>query len=226
MQTLLASSLAALATLPSGTKIGGVELAGLDLVGLGIVCVLVVLGLARGLWWQLIRLAGIVAAVVVARTFGAEGAQWISERWPEVSPRVAHGGAWVVLFLGSMAVATLLGMIGHRLLEALHLGLANRLGGGLMGAATGLLLHLALVVGLCQLAPSSFVETTVAGTYSERLYEVAGERWKGLLNPVAAAEVKRLLVGEEAPSGSGSGATVPSRLVDQDENGGGGSSVR
>lgn len=222
MQAPFASSLGslstALATPLAGARIGGVELAGLDLIGLGIVCVLVVLGLARGLWWQLIRLAGIVAAVVVARSFGADGAQWIGERWPEVSPRVAHGGAWVVLFLGSMAVATLLGMVGHRLLEALQLGLANRLGGGLMGAATGLVLHLALVVGLCQLAPRTFVETTVAGTYSERLYEVAGERWKGLLNPVAAAEVKRLLVGEEAEPGARPAAPAG--------EGQGGSSVR
>lgn len=197
MHALLPSSLATPFPLTvSGTEIGGVELAGLDLVGLGLVLVLVVLGLARGLWWQLIRLAGIVAAVVVARTFGAEVADQFASRWPELSPRLAHGGAWALLFLGTLVVATLAGMLGHRLLEALQLGLANRLGGGLLGAATGLALHLALVVALCQLAPTSFVERTVAGTYSERLYVVAGERWKGLLNPVAAAEVKRLLVGE------------------------------
>ena len=180
-----------------GTTIGGVELAGLDMVGLGLVGVAVILGLARGLWWQLIRLAGIVAAIVFARTFSEEGAAWIAERWPEISPRLAQGGAWIGLFLAAMIAATLLGMVGHRLLEAMQLGLANRLGGGLLGAATGVIMHLALIVGLVQLAPTSFVEKTVAGTYSEQLYQVAEDRWQGVLNPVAAAEVKRLFGADD-----------------------------
>ena len=220
MQELL-PSLFTTAAIPVGATIGGVELAGLDLVGLGIVGVLVILGLARGLWWQLIRLAGILAAVAVARAFSEEGAGWILERWPEISPRLAHGGAWIGLFLGAMAVATLLGMLGHRLLEAMQLGLANRLGGGLLGAATGLVVHLALVVGLIQLAPTSFVEKTVAGTYSHQLYETAADNFEGVIDPVAAAEAKRYL-------GFGSDEDVPaSELVDETPDAeSGGSGVR
>ncbi len=178
---------------PAGATIGGVELAGIDLVGLGIVGVLVILGIARGLWWQLIRLAGIVASVAIARVYGGRGADWILSHWPEFEPRLAHGIAWMGLFLSALAVAALFGMLGHRLLEAMQLGLANRLAGGILGAATGLLVHVALVMGLCQLAPKTFVEHRVAGTYSERLYRGASERWQGLLDPVAAAEVQRLL---------------------------------
>lgn len=168
-------------------------LGGLDLVGLGIVGLLVVLGIARGLWWQVIRLVGIVAAVVVARLYGGPAAEWIVNRWPDLSPRLAYGAGWLGVFLGTMAVATVIGMLGHRILEAMQLGLANRLAGGLLGAATGVVVHLALIVGICQLAPSSFVERNVVGTYSEDLYEAADGRWEMLLDPVAAAEVQGLL---------------------------------
>jgi uncharacterized membrane protein required for colicin V production len=187
-------------TLTAGVAIGGVELAGLDVLGAVIVLVLFLLGMARGLWWQLIRLAGIVAAVVLARGFGNRGAEWIQRVWPEIEPRMAHGVAWIALFLVGMGVAMLLGMLGHRLLEALQLGLVNRVTGGILGAATGLVAHIALVMALCQLAPKSFVEQKVAGTYSDRLYQATGARWKGLLNPVAAAEVERLLVAPSAPA--------------------------
>ena len=188
------------ATLAAGVAIGGVQLAGLDVLGAVIVLVLFVLGMARGLWWQLIRLAGIVAAIVLARGFGGRVAAWISNVWPEIEPRMAHGVAWIALFLLGMGVAMLLGMLGHRLLQALQLGLVNRVTGGILGAATGLAAHIALVMALCQLAPKSFVEQKVAGTYSDRLYQATGARWKGLLDPVAAAEVERLLIGPSTPA--------------------------
>lgn len=174
------------------------ELAAVDLIGLGLVGVLVILGLWRGLWWQVLRLVGVVAAVIVARVFSPETAAWISEQWPDLEGRLAHGVAWFGIFLLALGAASMLGLLGQRLLEAMQLGLANRLGGGILGAATGLVMHLAGVVILCQLAPAAFVERHVAGTYTERVVDAASTRWRVVLGAEAANEVDRLLKGLHA----------------------------
>lgn len=175
------------------------SLAPLDIAGLIIVALLIVLGLWRGLWWQVIRLAGIVAAVVLARAFAPELAAWILGRWTDLPQRVAHGIAWFSVFLAGLLVAMLLGLLGQRLIQAMQLGLVNRLGGGLLGALSGFLLHVALLVVLCQLAPEPFVGRVVAGTYSEKLVETVGQRWEVVIDGDAAREIERLLGGDDAP---------------------------
>ena len=180
----------------------GARLAVIDMVGLGIVGLLVVLGLWRGLWWQVIRLAGIVAAVILARASSPALAGWIAEKWPELSPRLAHGVAWFAIFLGAMGLATLLGILGNRLLEAMQLGLANRVAGGVIGAATGLLVHLSILVALCQLAPETFVGDSIAGTYSERLVDTVGNRWRVVLGAEASEEVDRIFQQAQPKRGS------------------------
>ena len=170
------------------------DLAPLDWVGVGLVVILVVLGLWRGLWWQVIRLLGVVAAVAAARILSPEGAEWIHEQW-ELDPRFANGAAWLGIFLLALGAATLLGVFGQRLLEAMQLGFVNRLGGGVAGAATGLLLHVVGLVVVCQLSSEAFVERYVSGTYSERLVEAASSRWRVVLGAEAAGEVDRLLEG-------------------------------
>jgi len=169
------------------------ELAPLDLVGLGLVVILIVLGLWRGLWWQVIRLVGLAVAVALARVFSPEVAQWTQESWPNLEPRFAHGIAWVSVFLLTLGAASILGLIGQRLIEAMQLGVANRIGGGVIGAVTGVLVHLALLVMLCQLAPEGFVSRHVAGTYSELLVQEAGQRWRVVLGAEAADEINRVM---------------------------------
>ena len=179
------------------------QLAPLDLVGAVLVSALLALGAWRGLWWQVIRLAGVVLAVVAARLFAERGALWIGENWPDLPLRAAHGISWVGFFLLALGASSLLGLLGQRLLEIMQLGLLNRVAGGLLGAATGFLLHVALLMGLCQLAPPNFVETHVAGTVSENVVDVVGSRWRVVLGAEAAAEVDRLL---GSGFGEGSGA--------------------
>ncbi|MEW6073015.1 MAG: CvpA family protein [Planctomycetota bacterium] len=182
------------------------DLAPLDILGLAVVAVLFLIGIWRGLWWQVIRLAGVVAAVALARAFGAGIAEPLREQWPSVSPRLANGIAWIAIFLLTMGAATLLGLLGNRLLQAMHLGFANRVGGGVAGAITGLVLHLAVVLALVQLAPEGFAGRVVAGTYSERLYDTVGSRWPVVLDEGAAAEVDRLLQRAAPPRDPGAAA--------------------
>jgi hypothetical protein len=173
---------------------GGLDIGGIDLFGLGLVAVFVVLGALRGLWWQVIRLAGLVAAVAVARAFAPALGDWAEVQWPEVSTRLSHGASWLVLFLAALTAATLLGVLGQRLLEAMQLGWANRLGGAAVGAVTGVGLHVAITLGLCQLAPESFVTGSITGTWSGRAVEQVSARWQAAVGDTAGTELQRLLV--------------------------------
>lgn len=169
----------------------------LDLVGVCLIVVLAGLGLFRGLWWQAIRLVGVAASVLAARILGPVLAATLHETWPELSERVAHGISWGGVFLLALLGCSMLGLLGQRLLEAMQLGLANRLAGGLAGALTGLSAHVVLVVLLCQLTTPDFLGHHVVGTYSERLYTILGERFPVVLAAEPAAEVDRAL--DQAP---------------------------
>jgi len=168
------------------------SLAPLDMVGLGLIGALVALGLWRGLWWQVIRLIGVVLAVALARIFSPEAATWIGETWPDLSPRLTQGLAWFSIFVLALGAASILGLLGQRLLEAMQLGIVNRLGGGLAGAVTGMLLHLAALIAIVQLAPEPFVERHVAGTVSGRLVDMAGNRWRVVIGAEAANQIDQL----------------------------------
>ncbi len=188
------------------------NLAPLDIFGLGLILVLVALGLWRGLWWQVIRLLGLVCAVALARVFSPETSAWISESWPDLQPRLAHGIAWAAVFLLTLGAASLLGLLGQKLLEAMQLGLANRVGGAIIGAATGVIIHVSALVFVCQLAPESFVAKHVPGTYSERLLESAGSSWRVVLGAEAADEVQRVFQTNPSralPVGAPGAATEP-----------------
>jgi uncharacterized membrane protein required for colicin V production len=181
------------------------ELAPVDVVGLCIVALLVILGLFRGLWWQVIRLVGLCAAVAVARLASPGLAAWELRAWPELPPRLAQGSAWLIVFLLALGAASLLGLLGQRILEAIQLGWANRFAGGILGAVTGLVLHAAALVVMCQLGPAGFVERHVAGSHSERLVQAVGSRWKVVLGAEASAEVDRLLRQAAPAAADGSG---------------------
>ena len=171
----------------------------LDLVGIGLVAILVILGLWRGLWWQVIRLAGILAAVLLARALTPGFGDWIAEHWPELPGRLRYGTAWFLIFLLAMGAATLLGVLGQKMLEAMQLGFANRIGGGFIGAATGVLLHLALVLVILQLAPERFVQRVVAGTYSQEMFDLVEEHVGEMIDdPTVKARVRDLLRTEDS----------------------------
>ena len=174
------------------------QLAPVDWIGLGIVAVLLVMGLVRGLWWQVIRLLGVVVAFAVARLFGPDGAAWIGEVYPDWSPRLAHGLAWVVLFGLTLAAVSILGHLGQKLLTAMQLGPVNRLAGGVAGAATGVVVHLALLLGISLLTPEAFVREHVAGTYSERVYSFVGEGGMSVVLGAEAVQELQLLFDPDA----------------------------
>src|SRR5262245_60881369 len=165
----------------------------LDLVGVLWILLLLILGMSRGLWWQVIRLLGVTAAVLIARWVSPPMAARLVVIWPELEARSAYGIAWGILFLTALFSAAMLGILGQRTLEAMKLDLPNRLAGGCAGAATGLCVHTALVLIICQLAPPHVLHRYVAGTYSERLYSTLGLRWPVALAAEPAREVDQVL---------------------------------
>ncbi len=169
----------------------------LDLVGLALIVLLLFLGLYRGLWWQVMRLIGVSLSVLLARAAGAPLAERLLALFPDLALRTAHGIAWGTLFLTALLACALLGLLGQRMLEAMKLDLANRIAGACAGATTGLFVHVALLVLVCQLAPPRVLGKYVAGTYSERLYSALGGRWSLVMAAEAAHEVDQAL--QQAP---------------------------
>lgn len=145
----------------------------------------------------MIRLVGVSLSVLTARAAGAPLAERILLLFPELSVRTAHGIAWGTLFLTALLACALLGLLGQRMLEAMKLDLANRIAGACAGATTGLLVHVVLLVLVCQLAPPRVLGRYVAGTYSERLYSAIGGRRSLVMAAEASHEVDRAL--QQAP---------------------------
>lgn len=137
----------------------------IDQLGLVLVGVFALLGVWRGLWWQVIRLLGVIMAVALARALtprfqpSLEGAL-------DLTPAVSNGMVWLAIFVAGLIVATLFGMIGKRALEAMQLGLVDRAGGALAGGLTGLVLHTALLVVLSSLGTQGWTSQTLEGSKS------------------------------------------------------------
>jgi uncharacterized membrane protein required for colicin V production len=148
----------------------------IDWIGVGITGLFMLLGFMRGLWWQVIRLLGLVGSAVLARTLSAPWGAMLEER-TELSSEVAVGAVWVGLFLIGILLTAVLGTVGKKSLEAMQLGLVDRAGGMLAGLATGALLHVAWLVVLAHLGPQPWTAEQLEGTYSRGLLQTVTTRY-------------------------------------------------
>ncbi len=138
-----------------------------DGAGLALVLVLAGLGALRGLWWQTVRLCGVVAAFSVARALAPRFSPTLERWFDDLSPRLANGLAWtLVLLAGTLAVA-LIGRAGKAAHDSAGLPGFDRAGGALSGALCGLLLHTGLIVAAVQVAPRDFKAEAIDGTHSQ-----------------------------------------------------------
>jgi len=160
-------------------------IAWIDQVGLGLVGLFLILGIWRGLWWQVIRLLGVVAAVALARSLTPRFSAAVEEA-TEFSAELSHGLVWFGLFLAGLIVASLLGMIGKKALEAMQLGLVDRAGGAFAGALTGLLLHSVVLVVICGLGTDTWSAGAIEGTRSAILLDTLSRKAPLLLDSYAA----------------------------------------
>lgn len=162
-------------------------------MGVALVGIFLILGFVRGLWWQVIRLLGLAGAVLLARTLSQRWESSLLSSFPELDPRYAQGILWILVFLAGLAVAALIGILGRKMLEALQLSLLDRTTGAVAGAATGLLLHCAVLAVFVQLGPADFVSNTVVDSYSEDLLHAVGRSYPLVVQAGEGSEIEHLL---------------------------------
>jgi membrane protein required for colicin V production len=169
----------------------------IDKVAAVLLAIFIVLGIFRGLWWQIIRMAGFVGAFAAARIFSPKLEPLLSDTFGIAEPRFAQGLAWFVIFIAGLVVAVLFGRLGNKLLESLKLGLVNRAAGAVAGAATAILIHSAILAVLSLFASGEWLNTELEGSYSADLLEVLAQRW-----PVIVDEQQGQWIGSQLQGGS------------------------
>jgi membrane protein required for colicin V production len=110
-----------------------------DALALGVVALAALRGLVRGLVREAFSLAALAAACVAVRLFAGPAGEELEQASGLTSP-LATAAAGAAIALAAIAAFALAGRIARRLLGAAGLGLADRLGGGALGAAEGALL--------------------------------------------------------------------------------------
>jgi len=148
----------------------------LDLVGIGLVVLFFVLGARRGLWWQLVRLLGLAAAIAVARAVSPRLSPQLVAAIPDLDPRIASGIVWITVLLLGLALVAAVGRLGKASIQAAQLGFVDRAGGAVAGALSGALLHAAIVLLIVLLGPVEWSREAVRDTRSARLFDTLGRR--------------------------------------------------
>jgi membrane protein required for colicin V production len=134
----------------------------LDAFLLGVLALFALRGLARGFFRECFGLAGVVAGVALAATWGPQLARTLLPLVPE--RQAAFVAAWAVCVLGAVVVAGLAGRIVERLARALFLGIPSRLGGAVVGSVKG-----AALLGVGLLAAERLVPSTTEAVAASRL---------------------------------------------------------
>ena len=141
----------------------------------------------RGLYLGLIRevasVASLLAACVVVRKFTPDVAAWMLRSSDGgIDPALAPWLAGAALAFGTIAAGALIGRVLRRGAELAWLGLPDRIGGALLGAAEGALVCAILLVGLTSVVGRD--HALLAGSRSvaalERLEQMAGTGPRGI----------------------------------------------
>jgi membrane protein required for colicin V production len=150
------------------------------------------LAVIRGLWIGLLReafsLAALVAAVFAVRRFAAPTADALAARY-QLEPIVATAAAGALVAVVTIVVIALVGAILRRSIRTVGLGLADRLGGGVLGAAEGALVVAILVIGAIAVLGRS--DPLLAGSRTLALFERVEAAFGEAPAPAHAAEPAR-----------------------------------
>ncbi|HEX6297710.1 MAG TPA: CvpA family protein [Burkholderiales bacterium] len=116
----------------------------LDYAILGVLAVSVVWGILRGFVREVISLAGWVLAFLAANAV----ADPLGDALPTSisSPEVRVLAAFLIVFIFTLSIATMAGMLLSKLLKSAGLGGLDRTLGGLFGLARGVVILLALAI--------------------------------------------------------------------------------
>ena len=160
----------------------------IDLVGMGLVLLFFMLGLRHGLVWQVTRLIGMLVAITLARSLSPEFTPHV-EAALSLPTKASQGIVWFLVFLATLLVTALIGVVGRRALEAVHLGPMDRVGGGMAGAVTGVVLHCALLVLLTSVGTTEWASVTLRGSASASMLDSLSRKTHVLLDAQAAEKI-------------------------------------
>ncbi len=195
-----------------------------DHTALGVLLVFFVLGLFKGLIWQVSRIAILVVAYVVAGRFGGEVAGMLaattgapsSEAPGSEAPGSEAPGettiylAYVLLFLAVLIVLSLLAMLLQKLAVKAGLGFFDRVGGGVLGVATGACVVLFALSVVNMFFRGSQLALAADGSHSLRLCKRAIESLGSKVpDDLRAVFALTPLDAVPLPAGEGTPPSVP-----------------
>ena len=118
-----------------------------DWILLGVLLASMVMGLWRGLVYEVLSLAGWVAAFVVAQWLAPSALAWLPFI-KDAPASVQYAVAFALIFVGTVFAAGLVSWLLKKLVETVGLRPVDRTLGGVFGLARGVVLLLALTVVL------------------------------------------------------------------------------
>jgi len=213
---------------PTGNDTGFVQqlelLGWVDRTALAVLVVFFVIGLFKGLIWQVSRIVILVVAYALAGHFGADLGAFLA-RTPAVGgsdlpgpvdpPETTLYLAYVLLFLGVLVVLSLLAMLVQKLAAKAGLGFFDRLGGGVLGFATGACVVLFGLFVVHMFFQGSQLAIAAESSHSLRISRSAID-WLGETVPDDLREVFELPRLRHVPGSPGSpaGASFPGQPHD------------
>lgn len=206
------------ATAPASELVQQLQALGwVDHTAIAVLLVFFVLGLFKGLIWQVSRIAILVVAYVVAGRFGHDVAALLGSGPPEQVAQDAMQDAafapgeatlytaYVLLFLVVLVVLSLLSMLIKKLADKAGLSFFDRLGGGMLGVATGACVVLALVFAINMVFPQGQIAEAARSSHSLRFSQQAIEWLGGAVND----DLRSLLQLRPLQPHNGAGAPTP-----------------
>jgi membrane protein required for colicin V production len=135
----------------------------LDYAVIGVFAVSLVLGAWRGIVREVISILGWVIAFLAANLFAGPLGPVMPQAIPSPELRVAV--AYVAIFVASLIVTSLVGLLLSKIVGAVGLGGLDRMLGALFGAVRGVLIVLAaaVVAGLTSAPRESYWRDSVSG---------------------------------------------------------------
>ncbi|MDZ7758722.1 MAG: CvpA family protein [Desulfovermiculus sp.] len=116
---------------------------GLDIVFALIIGLTLLRGLWRGAVQEVSSLVALIAGFVLAGRYASEAAAFVQQGVN--NPQIAAGLGYLGLFFAVYLCVVLLGILLRKFLHAVLLGWVDRLGGGFLGLAKGLLISCLLL---------------------------------------------------------------------------------
>lgn len=144
----------------------------IDWALLSVLLLSAVLGLWRGLVYEVISVAGWVAAFVLAQAYASDVAAWLPMDGFSAPLQLAAGFA--VVFMVAAFAGGLVAWVVKKLVESVGLRPVDRVLGGAFGLVRGvvILLGVAVVVSMTPLQQGAWQASRGAGVLSATLHEV------------------------------------------------------